>query len=171
MILTFVKSDESKNDKFRMLYDRYAALVYHIAFGKLGNHEKAEDCVQEVFFYLAKNMNNIGEIVSPATKCYVATIAEGKAISMFRKDIIRVCNNIDDCRSLPDVSALQDYEAADLSAALDTLPDEIRNIIILKYLYGYKSKEIAAFYGISSSLVRKKLQKGIQALKDEMKGD
>ena len=60
--LTLLDTEEEKK-KFIELYDTYKDLLYWIAFSKVNNIEDAEDCVQETFFYVAKNFNKIGEII------------------------------------------------------------------------------------------------------------
>lgn len=157
--------------KFQLLYEKYGKLVYWIAMQKLGNKEKAEDCVQETFLYIANNLKKVGEIDSKSTKCYIATIAEGKAISLYRKEIRHVANLYDDGKMSTDITSFGLYDSAELSFAIDRLDDETKNMVYLRYVYGFTSKEIGSFYGISDALVRKKLQKGLCELKKFMEVD
>lgn len=170
LLLSMITSAEGKS-KFRLLYERYNKLVYWIAMQRLGNREKAEDCVQETFLYIANHLEKVGEVDSKSTKCYVATIAEGKAISIYRKEVKHIANLYDDGKMSVDITSFGLYDSAELSFAIDRLDDETRNMVYLRYVYGFTSKEIGSFYGISDALVRKKLQKGLGELKKFMEAD
>lgn len=59
-------------------------------------------------------------------------------------------------------------------AALDELPDEFRDVVVLRDIEGLDSKAAGASLGISDSLVRQRLHRGRQALmkllEERMKG-
>ena len=46
----------------------------------------------------------------------------------------------------------------DLKTAVDLLSDDMRNLLYLRYIYGYNSTEISEIYGVSAENVRKQLQ-------------
>ncbi|MGN0522411.1 MAG: RNA polymerase sigma factor [Eubacterium sp.] len=154
--LSLIDDPESKT-RFQELYDRYKSLVMWISLKKLDDEQIAEDCVQETFLYIAKHFDKIGEVNTPETKCYVSTIAQGIAISRYRKEkIIRYFNSNTDI--VPFGSTDNVYGEVELSSIIDMLPDEDRNMLYLKYVFGYKSSEIAQVYNISDALVRKRLE-------------
>ena len=159
-------------DKFEYLYHKYKNLVHWIAMQKLHDSQKAEDCVQDTFVWLFANLNKIDDADSPSTKNYIATVAQGKAISMYRKEKFRLVSFAQDLGS-SDISEYEtqfdDYDSVELGCAIDKLDDEKKNIVILKYFYGLKSKEIGKLYGISDALVRKRLQLALKELHEILK--
>lgn len=167
-----IENNEDKN-VFILLYEKYKNLVIWIALKHLGNNmHLAEECLQETFMYIAKNFSKISDIESPSTKKYIATIADAFAIKIYHKE-----NKFDiaDCEyelENPDNKFdFNSFETIELKSAIDNLPERERSFLWLKYIYGYKSKEIAEIYDISDALVRKTIQLAKMHLKKIMKGD
>ena len=156
---------QDEKDKFILLYEKYKNLLYFIAFGKTHSKEIAEECVQETFFYVSKHFDKIGEVDSNKTKGYLATVVTGFAIDFFNKE-----NKFDqfstDDESTTDLSYFENYDTVEIFSAFDkVLGEEEKNYLYLKYIYGYKSSEIAEMYGISDTLVRKKIERSKAKLK------
>ena len=55
-----------------------------------------------------------------------------------------------------------------IRAALDTLPDDQREALVLMYLQGYSVRDIAGMTDASSSAVKMRLKRGRDALKGEL---
>ena len=49
MYTTLLETAEQK-DKLTYIYENYAGMMYHVAFGVVGEHYLAEDAVHETFF-------------------------------------------------------------------------------------------------------------------------
>lgn len=64
------------------------------------------------------------------------------------------------------LSYFENYDTVEIFSAFDkVLGEEEKNYLYLKYIYGYKSSEIAEMYGISDTLVRKKIERSKAKLK------
>lgn len=164
--------DSSERERFRLLYNKYKGLMANIAYSRLSTQEDVEDVLQDSFFYIAKNFNKIGDIDSSQTKCFVAVITEGFAISKFRglKKYLNTVS-IDEIydKNISD-SEFNVFDESDLKMVVDTLNDEYRNMLYLKYVFGYRSNEIAELYGITDSSVRKKIQFAKSEIRNKLKG-
>lgn len=164
MFLNLLDTQEEK-DGFLELYDTYKDLLYWIALKKTTSIEDAEECVQETFFYVAKHFDKIGEIKSKRTKCYLSTIVTGFAIDIYN-DFQKSELISNDDNELRDIEYFENFEKVELTAAFDDILDEESKIFFyLKYIYNYKSSEIAEIYNVKDSLVRKKLQYAREKLK------
>lgn len=164
MFLNLLDTQEEK-DSFLELYDTYKDLLYWIALRKTNSIEDAEECVQETFFYVAKHFDKIGEIKSKRTKCYLSTIVTGFAIDIYN-DFQKSEFISNDDNELRDIEYFENFEKVELTAAFDDILDEESKIFFyLKYIYNYKSSEIAEIYNVKDSLVRKKLQYAREKLK------
>lgn len=164
MFLNLLDTQEEK-DSFLELYDTYKDLLYWIALRKTNSIEDAEECVQETFFYVAKHFDKIGEIKSKRTKCYLSTIVTGFAIDIYN-DFQKSELISNDDNELRDIEYLENFEKVELTVAFDDILDEESKIFFyLKYIYNYKSSEIAKIYNVKDSLVRKKLQYAREKLK------
>lgn len=164
MFLNLLDTQEEK-DSFLELYDTYKDLLYWIALKKTNSIEDAEECVQETFFYVAKHFDKIGEIKSKRTKCYLSTIVTGFAIDIYNEfQKLELISNDDN--ELRDIEYFENFEKVELTAVFDDILDEESKIFFyLKYIYNYKSSEIAEIYNVKDSLVRKKLQYAREKLK------
>lgn len=164
MFLNLLDTQEEK-DSFLELYDTYKDLLYWIALKKTNSIEDAEECVQETFFYVAKHFDKIGEIKSKRTKCYLSTIVTGFAIDIYNNFQKSELISNDD-NELRDIEYFENFEKVELTAAFDDILDEESKLFFyLKYIYNYKSSEIAEIYNVKDSLVRKKLQYAREKLK------
>ena len=54
-----VLDDQSGEEQFVDVYNTYKRLVYHTAYKIMGDSYLAEDVLQEVFLYVAKNFSKI----------------------------------------------------------------------------------------------------------------
>ena len=99
----------------------------------------------------------------PKTQGYVVTIAENKAIDLYRRRIKHPMVEMDD--EVPGISFVYEGENA-LTACILKLPARYREMILLRYHYGYSVKEVAAIMGISFSAASKLDQRAKNKLKD-----
>lgn len=163
--------NQTEKEKFTQLYNTYKDLLYWIALKKTNNIEDAEECVQETFLYVAKNFNKIGEVDSKKTKCYLSTIVTGFAIDIYNKSQRASSASYDNCGKIIHSQYFESYEATELLVVFDEILDEESKVFFyLKYIYKYKSKEIAEIYRVKDSYVRKKLQYAKEKLKKALEG-
>ncbi len=138
---------QTEKEKFIELYDTYKDLLYWIALKRTNCNEDAEECVQETFFYIAKHFEKINDVNSKKTKIYLSTIVTGFAINIYnhsnRTDIIEIDNE----NETTDLKYFENFQKIELLSVLNkALDEESRVFFYLKYLYNYKSKEIAEVY-------------------------
>lgn len=171
MIEVFLNTldEQSDKDRFTELYNTYKDLLYWIALKKTNSREDAEECVQETFLYVANNFEKVGEIKSKKTKCYLSTIVTGFAIDVYRNSLkLNVVSN-DDSNSLDDVGYFENFDKVELLSVFEkSLDQESKIFFYLKYIYGYKSSEIAEIYKVNAPYVRKKLQLSREKLKQNL---
>ena len=150
---------QGEKDKFIELYDTYCELLYWIAIKKTKCVEDAEECVQETFLYVAKHFNKIGEINSKKTKIYLSTIITGFSIDVYNVSQQAQTVDIENDIELSDLIYYENFDRIELLTAVNDILDEESKVFFhLKYLYNYKSKEIAEIYNVKDSYVRKKLE-------------
>ena len=74
-----VLDDQSSEEQFIDVYNTYKRLVYHTAYKIMGDSYLAEDVLQEVFLYVAKNFSkihreNCHELAAYLVSCSVHSI-------------------------------------------------------------------------------------------------
>lgn len=166
--LQMIETEEQRS-KFEQIYSEYLGLMYHTAHKILQHEQDTEDAVHMAFVSIAENIERI-EPPSSKTKSYVATIAENKAIDLLRKRERHKLVSLKD--NTAGVSV--EYNGENLLAdCILKLPAQQREVIWLKYHYGYSLREISKMLGISHAWAIKIDQRAKAKLKElyKEKGD
>jgi RNA polymerase sigma-70 factor (ECF subfamily) len=130
----------------RDLYERHAARVHAYVLRILGDHHDADDVTQQVFAKLMTELDRYrpGEARFMA---WILRVAHNAAIDHVRRARAVPCERIYD----PD--ACEDGTAGDtrrsLQAALASLPQAQRDVLLLTHVVGLSPPEIAAHLGRS----------------------
>lgn len=157
---------QTEKDKFTDLYNEYKDLLYWIALNKTNNVEDAEECVQETFLYVAKHFEKIDEVKSKRTKCYLSTIVQGFAIDIFNESKLKTGLTLNENINQIEPAYFENYEAVELLSVFDEVLNEKEKVILyLKYVFGYKSREIAEIYNVKDSYIRKTIQLAKEKIK------
>lgn len=137
-----------QRSKFELLYREYRGLMFHVANRILENEQDAEDAVHQAFLKVAEHMDKIGEPVCPKTRGFVVTIAENKAIDLYRRSKKHPLVELDE--TLPGIPVAYEGESV-LAACLLQLPARYREALLLRYCYGYSLRETADLMGVTVS--------------------
>ncbi|WP_303965934.1 RNA polymerase sigma factor [Sporosarcina ureae] len=149
-------SDE--RDANRMV-DTYGNMLFSICLVILCNEKDAEDAVQDTFMtYLTKSptFND-----SEHEKAWLITIATNRCKNMRRYNIIRKHLDINDLQLYS-----KNNQNHDLLDYLMRLPTKHKVVLLLYYVEGYKVDEIAKILVITTSAVKKRLQRGRELLRE-----
>lgn len=160
--LQMIDTPEDRS-KFEFLYMEYRGLMFHVANKILHNEQDAEDTVHQAFLKVAENIEKIGDPKCPKTQGYIVTIAENKAIDLYRRRQKRQVVELSD--DLPGVTAIYEGENT-LAACILKLPARYREVILLRYYQGYSVKEVAAILGLSLSAASKLNQRAKDRLRE-----
>ena len=156
---------------FALLVDKYRSDVHALAFSRLGDFHDAEDIAQEVFLKAYSKLHTlrrwdnfyawIYSITSNLCKNHVR--ARGRRRD---KDLIE-----DQSSDLMEHLSIDYYRRSMLSESvnetLDILPETYREVLILYYLGGMKTREIARFLGASNEAIKKRLSRARERFKAE----
>lgn len=139
---------EEEQSKFEVIYHEYFPLMFHIAYQILHHQQDTEDAVHQAFVSIAENITKIDQPLSPQTKRYVAIIAENKAIDVHRKSQRHPITSLEDVS--PGIGIPVEYDGDDelVKCILELNPLQ-RQVIWLKYHYGYSLREISSMLKIS----------------------
>ena len=150
---------------FEALYRRHKDFVIRVARRFVSDNDAALDVLQETFAYVLRQFPPAGEGLTLTAKftTFLYPVARNTAISLVRKD--RRFPASDDVGP-DDLPAVRDRGDGDVSAALDDLPDERREVITLRFVDDLSLKEIADVLGIPLGTVKSRLHLAIKQLKD-----
>lgn len=160
--LQMIESDEDKS-KFETIYQEYRGLMYHIAYKYLQHEQDAEDAVHHAFVKIAENISKISDPMSPKTKNFIVTIIENRSIDILRVDRKK---NVIPFNEALNIGFNEPTTEPDnqLAKCILMLTPEQRQVIWLKYYYGYDLKEISQMLDISLSWAQKIDQRGKKKL-------
>lgn len=148
-----------EQSKFEVLYRQYRDLMFYVANRILHNDRDAEDAVHNAFVSIAENISKIEDPNCPKTKGYIVTIVERKAIDLYRRKQRRNVISIDEVNL-----GIQLEPSTDLADCFGKMPDRYRHVLMLKFRYGYDTREIAKLMGISEANAAKLIQRAKQQL-------
>jgi RNA polymerase sigma factor (sigma-70 family) len=161
---------------FLALLHEHRAILHKVAFGYCRNREDRIDLVQDMAIQLWRSFGRYDDRVKFSTWAY--RVAMNVAISHFRGERRRIRNTLPFDQLAYELAADDPLsgEASDnirvLRHLIDGL-DELNRALVLLYLEGYSSEEIAEIVGISPSnvttrmsRVKNNLQRGFARLED-----
>ena len=79
-----LETPEEKS-KFEIIYRQNRDLMFWVANNILHHPQDAEDAVHQAFVKLAENIHKLGAPDDPATRSYMLTVVENKAIDLYRR--------------------------------------------------------------------------------------
>lgn len=152
----------SEKDKFEQIYTLYRGLMFYIARRILPGEADAEDAVHQAFVSIIENLKKISEVRCPKTRSYVVIITERKAI-----DILRSRSRLSPEAFEESTRGVELPLPGDggLSDAMSRLPAAYREVLLLRYYYGYTVREIAPMLGRKPGAVQKLLTRAKAALR------
>ena len=134
---------------------------------KIGDKFIAEDIVQETFlkFWQSKSYEDTGKEMA-----YLYTIARNLCADEFRK---KQTLNIDDYADLI-VSESADIEKSidglEIERILNELPEQLREIITMRYVIEMSSSDIAKVMNMSRFSINRRLKEGLKMIKNKLEG-
>jgi RNA polymerase sigma-70 factor (ECF subfamily) len=161
---------------FREIVERYQSKVFSIIYGILRNHNDAEDIAQQVFTKVYFSIRNFDFRSSLLTWIYKITVNECYDYLRKKKvrklvyesdfseeDALRMENSepARDQRPPVDVTLAQRDLALKLLAKL---PEEERQLLLLKEVEGHSVEELAEMTGINENTIKVKLFRARQKL-------
>lgn len=139
--------------------EEYGNSLYRLCSVLTGNREDAQDAVQDCFLrYITKapdfnsNEHEKAWLIRVATNICHDILRSRKRTSFVSLDEIRNLGTSED--------------NAQILGLLMSLEEKYRVVMHLHYVEGYKADELSGLLGISSSAVKKRLQRGREALRE-----
>lgn len=150
--------------KAEELVDKYARLVYQLAYARTRSKEAAEDIFQDVFLKLVSKRPVFDN--EEHEKAWFCRVTVNCANSYWRNPFRRRTQSLDETEAGKLSAPGPEEDSAGLNACLDRLSPELRTIVHLYYYEGYSSPEIAALLGKGESAVRMALMRARRQLRN-----
>ena len=160
------------------LVQQHARLVYRIAYAVLRHHHDAEDATQETFLRVLRYSRKLAGVEDHKT--WLARIAWRVALDRNRQlGRKREMPLSDPEQPLPEVAssdaaadeALQGAQVSDvLELMIASLPEKLRQPLILSTIEEMSPREVAATLGINEAAVRSRVFRARQILREKLAG-
>ncbi|MBX3042281.1 MAG: RNA polymerase sigma factor [Candidatus Kapabacteria bacterium] len=148
---------------FDELYSRYSQRIYTFCLKYLGNKELAEDIFQEVFAKLHTSSQNKLEVKN--VPGFLMTVARNLCYNEYnrKKETVSL---VDDYESGYSENTLENKELGKIiEFAIDTLPEHLREVVILREYLDMSYNEISEAMKIPMSSVRVHLYRAKEKLR------
>lgn len=154
-------------EAFAQLYDECAERIYRYIYFRVTEEQTAEDLTSQVFYKAWENLDRCKLTGAPFI-AWLYTIARNAVIDHYRTRKRTV--SLDEAVSLagdgpaPEEQAELQFKTESLRRALDGLTSEQRRVVVLKFISGLSTDEIAARMGKRAGAVRALQMRALQAL-------
>jgi RNA polymerase sigma-70 factor (ECF subfamily) len=152
-------------EAIRFLYLRYKDNVYGYVLSIVREPHEAEDCTQQVFMKLISAIQKYEPRTVPFT-AWILRVARNIAIDHLRQRRTVPCEEVFEPTQKTDESS-REYRWG-LEVALDTLPEDQRDVVMLRHLVGLTPGEIATRMGRTESSIHGLHHRGRLALRREL---
>ncbi|NJL42310.1 MAG: sigma-70 family RNA polymerase sigma factor [Pseudanabaena sp. SU_2_4] len=160
------------------LYDRYARVIYTLAYRVLGSVEESEEVVLDVF----NQVWRIAGSYSPQkgrVDAWLFMLTRSRALDRLRglarsakaviasEEVVKMRSQID----TPEENAILLERSTLVKSALDLLPEEQRQVLELAYYKGMTHTQIALATGKSLGTIKTRIRLGLNKLRETLKSD
>ncbi|MCG9889885.1 MAG: sigma-70 family RNA polymerase sigma factor [Thermosynechococcaceae cyanobacterium MS004] len=157
-----------------ILYDRYAGLVYSIAYRVLQNTQEAEDLTQDIFvtFWQSDRFDP----QRGALSSFLGVLTRSRAIDKIRQRnttqsfLLRWQQTIGEGSTDPsplEAATTQETQTT-IQQAMQQLPDLQRQILELNYYQGFSHGQISEHLGLTPGVVKSRLRQALVQLKTQV---
>jgi RNA polymerase sigma-70 factor, ECF subfamily len=160
-------------DAFGELYERYVNKIYNYIYYRTGSAADAEDLTARVFMRALQNIDGY-EDRGYAFSAWLYRIAHNLVANWHRDNSRRPTIGIDDLaqwhvsgKGPEDMTALLEDRAA-LLEAIERLPTDRRELLLLKFVDQLSNAEIGDVMGRSEGAVKSLYHRTLQSLRQEL---
>ena len=142
---------------FALLYDQYVEKIYRYIHYKVGTRTQAEDLTAQVFLKAWESIGKYRSTEHPFA-AWLYRIAHNLVVDHYRTD--RAALALDDLpREEADSVSLEEIAEQRLTSemvkrAITQLTEDQQEVILLKFIEGYSTAEVAALIGKDQGAVR-----------------
>ncbi len=163
--LAIARAKEGDRDAVRLLYIRYSDNVYGYVRSIVRDEREAEDLTQQVFMKLMTVIGKYTDCGVPFSG-WLLRLSRNVALDHLRRRRPTPTEEVIGVDAHADESARE--SARDFYAALAILPDEQRDVLVMRHIVGLSPPEIAEQMGRSESSIHGLHHRGRRALKQEL---
>ncbi len=170
-----VEVSNGDSEAFSQLYDRLAAIIHALALRIVYDPTRAESTVQQVFLTIW-NKANLYDADRSSARTWIFSIARNQAIDEWRRlktrrrtEELDQLTLVDTGKLDPLASTIQAEHSALVRQALNSLPGEQRQALLLAYFSGLSHSQIAEHLETPLGTVKTRIQLGLNKLRRKLR--
>jgi RNA polymerase sigma-70 factor (ECF subfamily) len=172
--LLVLKCKHGNKEAMCRLYEKYKDYLLTLAKGLLGEQAEAEDVVHDVFVSFARTAGQFqlrGSLRAYLATC-VSNLARDKIRARTRQaQVLDSMNPAIQCLDNPAQSIIESEQLTQLRQALNQIPYEQRETVMLHLKGGMKFREISRLQGVSLSTTHGRYRYGMDKLRSLLNGE
>lgn len=162
------RCQEGERDAFRFVVEHYGKVLHGTAYMMTRDRAMAEDLVQETFLLAWRNISAFKS--GSNLKAWLLRILVNRTISEHRKKRVTQIELEEGVGTLSDPDqveelVLRNVERERIRRALETLPPDQRQAVVLRYYAELTAPEIAQTLGWREGTVRSRLHRALARLR------
>ncbi len=170
--IILLKIKAGQKEAFADLYDLYSRAIYRYVYFKVPTKENAEDITSDVFMksweYINKHNNSVKNfqafVYQVARNLIADFYKKNRELSLEEKDNLKV---IEDHALSEKIDNISDWQFLDnCLRKLGKINGKWQEVLILKHIEGYSSKEIAKIINESHSNTRVLIHRAMEKIKE-----
>ena len=157
-------------DTFSRLYEETHLIVFRYVYGLSGGPlQEAEDLTAETYARAWKTRQSFNGNEQAALS-WLLRIARNLAIDLSRRRKVRDVDDsipialLADSNLAPELDVITREQISILWELLGTLPEDVREMIVLRYILGWQIKQIAEHLGLSENNVSVTIRRTLKSL-------
>ncbi|MFC1910377.1 RNA polymerase sigma factor [Chloroflexota bacterium] len=161
-------------EAFRMLVEQYRSALFGTAFLMTRDRGLAEDAVQETLVQMWKHLPSLR--IGGSIKIWLIRIVVNEVKQQFRKKrvptvplelVAEEMNGLNEVET----AIMRDEEHQQIKQALEMLPSEQREAVVLRYFSELTVPEVARVLGKREGTVKSRLSRALDRLGEILRGD
>jgi len=175
MIALFLLMIEDAEDqiKFNNLYSTYHDKLFSVAMAVTKDFYDAEDALQNAFYVIAKNIKRIKTEDEKLLRSFLYTVVRNSSINLCKA---RKRNSFDSLDMLFEYESEENFvknieeneQYVKLVKHIYSLPDELKDILVMNLLNGLSCSEISKILSINRNTVKSRVSKAKKLLQNEI---
>lgn len=171
LLLQLLRDDEAA---FTQIYQRYQSMLYTLSLRYLKDEDSAKDVVQQAFLQLWENRKELAIDVS--LKNYLFTMVKNRILNIFRHENVVLQKSYEYAQHCESVESWLDKMEKEgkiqlLREYIDDLPEQRKQICLMKLDRNLSNQQIADELGISLQTVKNQYTTALKTLRERATGE
>jgi RNA polymerase sigma-70 factor, ECF subfamily len=153
---------------FERLYRDHVGRIYGLCLRMTGNVAQAEDCTQQAFINAWNALRNFETRSAFATWLHriAVNVVLGQRRSRKEEAPLELAESAEEWSG--NVVFDTPVEVEEIEAAIESLPQGARDVLVLSGIYGYSHAEVAGMLGVAEGTCKAHLHRARQLLRDRL---